>query len=57
MLSLLFFDFLNFVEMVRETLRTLARDARRVMNLGMLGREHRWAEATSDLVTVGLTNS
>ena len=56
MLSLLFFDFLNFVEMVRETLRTLASDARRVMNLGMLGRELRWAEATSDLVTVGITN-
>ena len=42
--------------MVRESLRTLASDARRVMNLGMMGRELRCAEATSDLVAVGVTN-
>ena len=36
--------------MGRRALRTLASNAWRVMNLGMLRREHRRAEATSDLV-------
>ena len=42
------------MEMERDALRTLARYARRVMNLGMWRREHRWAETTLDLVDGGV---